>query len=480
MSPPMISKEAARYTNAGGREHCSLCRHFSPRRGGRCARVLGDISPRGWCRLFSREMRGLVADASSFNGGGGPALGLDFMTPGVLDPRITFTRASTATYFDSAGVLRTATTNAPRWDYDPATLALRGLLIEEARTNTQPYSADLTVVGWLKTDVTATVAAGIAPDGTNTMQRLAETATNALHYLWSLSAVPASVSLTQSVFLKMQQVRYVQMFLDSGGAVGAYATFDLQAGTITGPLTAYGGATLGTATIVPVGNGVYRCAITTTIGASTSARFGLILATVPSGGFAGDSHPGNTANGLLVWGAQVEAGAFASSYIPTTSAVVTRAVEVCQIPTGSWFGPSALSVLYEIIPKYPSGKPIGGICDNDFNNAFFLDFGDGTNFVASRAGPGGATASLGAPNTANMITKVATTYTPTLATICGNGGVVASSAGLASLPLTTATRITLGNYPWDPTAAALNGWLRRFGYWSRVLTNAELQTVTTP
>src|SRR5678815_1733777 len=92
MSPPLISKAAARYTGAGGKEHCSLCRHFSPRRGGRCARVLGDISPMGWCRLFSREMRGLVADASSFNGGGGgPSLGLAFMVPGVLDPRITFT-----------------------------------------------------------------------------------------------------------------------------------------------------------------------------------------------------------------------------------------------------------------------------------------------------------------------------------------------------------------------------------------------------
>src|SRR6187399_3314320 len=157
MSPPMISNAAARYTGAGGREHCSLCRHFSPRRGGRCARVLGDISPMGWCRLFSREMRGLVADASSFNGGGGPALGLDFMVPGVLDPRITFTRASTGTYFDSAGVMRSAAVNTPRWDYDPATLALRGLLLEEARTNAVSISsADFTVAGYTKSGCVVT------------------------------------------------------------------------------------------------------------------------------------------------------------------------------------------------------------------------------------------------------------------------------------------------------------------------------------
>src|SRR6187399_24135 len=63
------------------------------------------------------------------------SLSLDFMTPGVLDPRITFTRASTATYFDASGVMQTAATNAPRWDYDPSTKQLKGLLIEEVRTN---------------------------------------------------------------------------------------------------------------------------------------------------------------------------------------------------------------------------------------------------------------------------------------------------------------------------------------------------------
>ena len=67
---------------------------------------------------------------------GGPSLAINFMTPGTLDPRITFTRASTATYTDASGTIQTAATNAPLWDYDPVTHALRGLLIEkEARTN---------------------------------------------------------------------------------------------------------------------------------------------------------------------------------------------------------------------------------------------------------------------------------------------------------------------------------------------------------
>ena len=74
----------------------------------------------------------------------GKTLDLSFMTPGTLPPNVTFTRASTATtYFDSTGTMQTAAANAPRWDYDPVTLALNGLLIEEARTNVLLNSATL-------------------------------------------------------------------------------------------------------------------------------------------------------------------------------------------------------------------------------------------------------------------------------------------------------------------------------------------------
>jgi hypothetical protein len=73
----------------------------------------------------------------------GTALDLSFLTPGVLDPRITFTRASTATYFDVNGVMQTAPTNTPRWDYDPVTHAFNGLLLEQAGTNLLLNSATL-------------------------------------------------------------------------------------------------------------------------------------------------------------------------------------------------------------------------------------------------------------------------------------------------------------------------------------------------
>jgi len=78
------------------------------------------------------------------------SLNLDFTASNTLDSRITFTRATTATYFNSSGVLSTAASGEARFDYNPTTLAARGLLIEEQRTNSELYSEDFANAHWQK------------------------------------------------------------------------------------------------------------------------------------------------------------------------------------------------------------------------------------------------------------------------------------------------------------------------------------------
>jgi hypothetical protein len=143
---PKATKQAARYTPAGGAERCGMCRHYVP--SSSCARIEGPISAAGWCHLYSQQVtwRPRAGQDAGLNTGGGPpgaTLDLSFMTPGSLDGRITFTRASTGTYFDATGTLRTAAINTPRWDCDPVNHTLNGLLLEDARTNLLLNSATL-------------------------------------------------------------------------------------------------------------------------------------------------------------------------------------------------------------------------------------------------------------------------------------------------------------------------------------------------
>jgi hypothetical protein len=77
---------------------------------------------------------GFSPPATTRQGGGGATLNFNFLS-GTLDPRITFSRATVGTYYDSSGILQTAAINGPRFDYDPSTLLPNGLLLEGARTN---------------------------------------------------------------------------------------------------------------------------------------------------------------------------------------------------------------------------------------------------------------------------------------------------------------------------------------------------------
>jgi hypothetical protein len=130
-----------------------------------------------------------------------PALDLDFIN-NPLDSRITFTRASTATFFNSAGVLTSAAVNAPRFDYNPSTLAPRGLLIEEQRTNSELYSEDFANAHWQKNQATVTSNVIIAPDGNLTGDKLITNSGLPNGQVFATVALTASTTFTFSCFAK--------------------------------------------------------------------------------------------------------------------------------------------------------------------------------------------------------------------------------------------------------------------------------------
>jgi hypothetical protein len=413
----------------------------------------------------------------------GATLDLDFMAPGTLDPRLTFTRASTATYTDASGVIQSAATNAARWDYDPITHAPLGVLIEEARTNKILSSANFATSGWSSTAATLTAGQAGAPDGAATFTRMAETAAASPHFTGvSVAGLTASTAHTFSLYARMQQTRYLQIALDDLGATGAFATFDLQAGTISGALAGFGTAVIGAASMAAVGGGTYRCSIATTLGTATTGRILLLTSNVAAPAFI-PSYAGNAANGLLMFGAQLEPGAMATSYIPTVSAAVTRAVDTLFIsaanmspwftsPGGSWFAEfidldadvvaGGAGVIFQ---RGGGGLPLPMYVDHPTTR---LGQWDGSN-------------SMGTVNVVILgaVSKGVTTIGAGVGTVCLNGGAVASAAlttGYPGLVTGGVGFLIASSISVDNMSA---GYIRGIKYWPRVLSGAEQQQVTT-
>lgn len=236
----------------------------------------------------------------------------------------------------------TTTTSAvlsPRFDYDPSTLRPKGLLIEEARTNLITYSEQVDNPAWTNVALNTTgtppwINVITAPDGTNTADKLIPDSTNTSHYAGSSSTpIVTGTIYTISVYAKKGEYDYLQVSL-GGTVLHAYANFNLNTGTVG----ATGNSPVVTPTITPVGNGWYRCVISVNSGftGNNNARFFPLNADIAS---RAPSFAGDNASGVYVWGAQLEAGtssagtggAFATSYIPTTSAAVTRNADICAL-----------------------------------------------------------------------------------------------------------------------------------------------------
>ena len=416
----------------------------------------------------------------------GPTFSLDLTIPGTLPSPLTFTRASTATYFDATGLMVTAAVNAPRWDYDPVGLSLKGLLLEDASSNQNPSTISA-AGGWTASAAALTAASGIAPDGTNTMTKLTETATTAIHDVGpSLKTITAASAYTFSVYAKAVENRYLQLVVDDNSATGVSANYDLLTGTICLAAAATGSASLRGATIQPVGNGIYRCALSLiTSTTATTLRWCCVMQILPTTPKFG-TYTGVAGRGLLLWGAQLEPLTYATSFIPTTTPPVSRAINSCGIsaanmgwftgsPGGSWY------VEFDYFPTIPTNNRIFGRPNTPGVQAPFSVGVAPNNYIGQYDGVSGVNAA--SPTTPNTVVKVASTWTVGQAQQCTNGSAVGTSAALTTgYGSYTTTGIQL--MPLGPSAVGDNcsGHIRLLSYWSRALSGWEMQglTGTTP
>jgi hypothetical protein len=219
----------------------------------------------------------------------------------------TFTRASTATYIDRYGVLKTAAIDEPRFEKE-------GYLNEGASTNNFLYSNAFDHTNWGNASNTL-VSGAIAPDDTSTAT-LATTVNTDSCAIFKNNLTIVGNSHTVSIFVKAGTSSSLTM-----RAVNFDTTLAVQFNLSTKTANNVAGA------IVELANGWFRCSTTFTFtGSDLTGDFYIYLATN-----TGTNYSSTIGNSMYIFGAQLESLPFATSYIPTTTASVTRAADVLNV-----------------------------------------------------------------------------------------------------------------------------------------------------
>lgn len=366
---------------------------------------------------------------------------------------ITFTRSTGGGRFNAQGQYEWLGPDEPRIDYDPLTGECLGLLVEEQRTNLLARSND--AAAWSGLEKEANVA--IAPDGTMTAAKISAPGRNQYRYV--------TFTAQQQVFYRYLKAgeastAYLRAY-HSGQTIYSGAEFNLATGQVVGtPIHA-------TASIAPVGGGWYRCSITFTPTATSGGYVYTYVGSLYSGVEDGQ--------GIYAWGAQLEIGAFPTSYIPTEGAQVTRAADTATVEDiAPWYNPEQGTLFVEAI----AAPVLTG------STMFSLDSGSVSNQMwtaLNRGIPGAYIYTAGAMQAQitgktvapGALTRHGVSLQPGSFVFAADGQIVGNRTSFI-MPLVS--RLNLGKR-WN-SSDSINGYIRSIYYYPRKLPDSELQEIT--
>jgi hypothetical protein len=353
--------------------------------------------------------------------------------------------------------VKTTTTRsgAPRFDHDPETGESLGLLVEESRTNLLLYSTNFDNSYWLQTNITTNSIT--APDGTLTAATYEGTGAGQSVYNPTSATVTASTNYTYSIYVKLGTM--------SAGNY-KFAVYDASNSSFVG------------VDLVP--------SVTPTTTSWTRVTYSF---TTPSGCTELRVYPFRSSSSITsstvhFWGAQVEAGAFPTSYIPTEGATVTRGVDVASISGtnfSSWYEQSEGTVFADSA-RYALGNSAGQyiVCEagnSSFNNDDLIQLGSqyGSNNFQFLVNVGNVNEV--ALVEAGVVTqsKYVGAYKINDFAYTKNG---ASPATDTSGTTPTVSKFNIGSRPAFGNTGYLNGTIKHLTYWDARVANEKLQSVT--
>jgi hypothetical protein len=213
----------------------------------------------------------------------------------------------------------------PRFDHDPVTLACKGLLIEEGRTNICRQSENFGTT-WSTYFTNLIYLSQVAPNGGPSAYSLVEDTSTTPHAIFQSIAFAGTTNYTFSVFVKAGSRNFASLVEQSSGGAVRRTFFNLSTGEVGTKNASH------TASTQQLPNGWWRLIISFTSGSASSNNIAIELASADNV----SSYLGNGSGNVFIWGAQLETGSFPTSYIPTTTGTLARSADVCSI-TGANF-----------------------------------------------------------------------------------------------------------------------------------------------
>jgi hypothetical protein len=388
---------------------------------------------------------------------------------------VTFTRPSTGTFIGSNGLIQTAASGVPRFEHNGATGESLGLLVEEARTNSCIRSETFTGSPFTLEAATATKDQ-VDPTGSSNATKITLSAGTASHRIYETISF---ARVCRSFYVKKTNCRYVYILDNNGGYYGPAYQIDFDLAKITVIVQGQYTPNIGT-DIFNVGNGFYRVWFDT-------AQINMWAmypsnTNYPVGSGLPVTFAANGTESFIIWGYQVETGAFPTSYIPTSGSTATRVADTVSIAGAnfsSWYrNASSTFALRGRFISRPINYNTWGILSvtagsADNNHRMRIGSNSGTQFSAKRF-DNGASYEFNLPGsvTAGSTYNYAVGYDDT-------GHAASSPLGFSSitypaLPYQGATSLTF-----VPEAYGASHTVARLTYYPIRLSNITLQALTT-
>ena len=372
-----------------------------------------------------------------------------------------FERNSIATRVNKEGLIEVVGNDIPRIDFSDDVNG--ALLLEPTRSNLITYSEDFNDASWIKSDSSVT-SGFLSLNGTLNADKLIPNTDNTPnHYIRKTVSISNLTDYSYSFFAKKGEYNFVSTYVS---ALGGVYSWDLENGVVLFGINAF---------IENYGNGWYRCGLNAT-SSSTSLSCRIYASKYSDRNI---SFQGDGTSGVYIFGAQLEQGSYATSYIPTNGSIIQRAAETCNGSGNSEVFNDSQGVLFANMAanSYGGGYKLISLTDSTSGNSF-VSIGMMSNTTQSykqiRFGGINLFTNFNDPIDQTSFNKIAIKYKSGDSSFYVNGFEIDSS----SVTYTPSANMSEFKFSYFQDGDDFYGKTKEIGYYDTALTDAELETLT--